>query len=110
MLVVLPGMSVGASFSLVWPSLYQFLFSGYCFWGNLCSPYSGLSTLNNRILTPIGRVIDADFSDVSASGGVGPGLVSVLAGMASLTALCALSILNALGFCAGSGPGNSSGD
>jgi ABC-type transport system involved in multi-copper enzyme maturation permease subunit len=96
--VVLPGMFFVASFSVacpvvIWTPLYQFLFFGYWFWGNLFSPHSGLPTLNGTILTPIGSVIDASFFGAPAFGGVGPGPTPVLAGIASLATLLGLAVL-----------------
>lgn len=96
--VVLPGMFFVASFSVacpvvIWTPLYQFLFFGYWFWGNLFSPHSGLPTLNGTILTPMGSVIDASFFGARAFGSVGPGPIPVLEGFASLAALLGLAVL-----------------
>lgn len=74
LVIVLPGMCFLAAFSLacpavIWVPLYQFLFFGYWFWGNILSPGSGLPTLSNTILTPIGSFIAASFFHVSTYGG-----------------------------------------
>ncbi|HEV2583043.1 MAG TPA: hypothetical protein VGT44_19440 [Ktedonobacteraceae bacterium] len=62
--IVLPGILFVAAFTLactavLWVPLYQFLFVGYWFWGNMLSPHIGLPTLSGTILTPIGSVICA---------------------------------------------------
>src|SRR5215470_18727940 len=58
-LIVLPGTLFVAAFSIacpaiMWVPLYQFLFVGYWFWGNLLPPGRGIPTLSNTILTPLG--------------------------------------------------------
>ena len=95
--IVLPGMFFVAAFSVacpavIWVPLYQFLFFGYWFWGNLLSPSSGLPTLNGTILTPIGNVIGASFFGISSFRGVA-GPFSALDGVASIAALLGLAIL-----------------
>lgn len=62
--IALPGILFVAAFSLactsvMWVPLYQFLFFGYWFWGNMFGPGLGLPTLSNTILTPIGSFIGA---------------------------------------------------
>ena len=57
----LPGLLFIAAFSIavpsvLWVPLYQFLFVGYWFWGNLLSPEYGIPTLSNTLLTPLGNV------------------------------------------------------
>jgi len=57
--IALPGILFVAAFSLavptiMWIPLYQFLFVGYWFWGNLLPPRLGVPTLSATILTPIG--------------------------------------------------------
>lgn len=94
--IVLPGMLFVAAFSLacpvvIWLPLYQFLFFGYWFWGNLLSPHSGLPTLNGTIFTPIGSVIGAGFFNVGSRGGTGSS--SAVDGIASLVALLGIAIL-----------------
>ncbi len=69
--IVIPGILFIAAFSLactsvLWVPLYQFLFVGYWFWGNLFSPESGIPTLSPTILTPIGGFISAGFFGASA--------------------------------------------
>jgi hypothetical protein len=54
-----PGLLFVAAFSIVmpailWVPLYQFLFVGYWFWGNLLSPTYGIPTISTTWLTPIG--------------------------------------------------------
>lgn len=94
--VALPGMFFVAAFStacpaVIWVPLYQFLFFGYWFWGNLLSPNSGLPTLNGTILTPIGSMIGASFFGISSFGGVKPS--PVINGVASIAALLGLAVL-----------------
>src|SRR5579872_2241297 len=57
--VALPGLLFISAFSLactsvMWVSLYQFLFVGYWFWGNLFPPNRGIPTLSNTLLLPLG--------------------------------------------------------
>lgn len=57
--VVLPGLVFVGAFSVACPAvlkvpLYQFLFIGYWFWGNLLSPGLGVPTLSRSVLTPYG--------------------------------------------------------
>ncbi|HLY29931.1 MAG TPA: hypothetical protein VKQ36_02775 [Ktedonobacterales bacterium] len=47
--------------TVMWPLLYQFLFVGYWFWGNLLNPKVGIPTLNGTILTPDGHFVLAGF-------------------------------------------------
>jgi ABC-2 type transport system permease protein len=63
---VIPGVLFVAAFTLactsvMWVPLYQFLFVGYLFWGNMLPPGAGLPTLAGTILTPIGGYISAGF-------------------------------------------------
>lgn len=55
----LPGMLFVSAFSIactsiIWTPLFQFLFVGYWFWGNLLGTRFGIPTLSGTILTPIG--------------------------------------------------------
>ncbi|BCL77604.1 hypothetical protein ccbrp13_00690 [Ktedonobacteria bacterium brp13] len=95
--VVLPGMFFVAAFSVacsavIWVPLYQFLFFGYWFWGNMLSPSSGLPTLNGTILTPMGSVIATSFFGLSSYRGVS-GSSSAIDGVESIVALLGLAIL-----------------
>ena len=68
--IVLPGIFFISAFSIacpaiMWVPLYQFLFVGYWFWGNLLSPGSGIPTLNNTLLTPIGEYQSQGFFNVN---------------------------------------------
>jgi len=74
-LIVLPGLLFVAAFSIacpaiLWVPLYQFLFVGYWFWGNALSPRTGIPTLSQTILTPIGTYISAGMLGVSQVGWV----------------------------------------
>jgi len=68
--IVVPGVCFVAAFtlactSLMWVPLYQFLFIGYWFWGNMLGPKAGLPTLSTTILTPRGSFIGAGIFGVS---------------------------------------------
>ena len=86
--IVIPGILFIAAFSLactsvLWVPLYQFLFVGYWFWGNLFSPESGIPTLSPTILTPIGGFISAGFFGASSmpwtnSASLSQGIASLL--------------------------------
>ncbi len=95
-LVVLPGMCFIAAFSLalpivIWVPLYQFLFFGYWFWGNILAPGYGIPTLSGTILTPIGSFILASFFGVSSFGGIAPS--PAIYGVSSIVALVGIAIL-----------------
>ncbi|HLI68952.1 MAG TPA: hypothetical protein VKV19_04270 [Ktedonobacteraceae bacterium] len=95
--IVLPGMFFVAAFSVacpavIWVPLYQFLFFGYWFWGNLLSPSSGLPTLNGTILTPMGNMIGSSLFGIPF-GKIGPGPYPPINGVASIAALLGLAIL-----------------
>jgi hypothetical protein len=58
--VVVPGLVFVGAFSLACPlvmpvPVYQFLFIGYWFWGNLLNPGFGIPTLSETVLTPLGH-------------------------------------------------------
>ncbi len=60
----LPGLLFVAAFSVagpavIWVPLYQFLFIGYWFWGNLLTPDSWIPTISDTLLTPIGSYMAA---------------------------------------------------
>lgn len=64
--ILLPGLLFISAFSLacpalIWVPLYQFLFVGYWFWGNIFPPGKGIPTLSYTILTPIGGFISDGF-------------------------------------------------
>ncbi|HEY0756626.1 MAG TPA: hypothetical protein VGD98_21920 [Ktedonobacteraceae bacterium] len=95
-LVILPGMCFLAAFSLalpivIWVPLYQFLFFGYWFWGNILMSSYGLPTLSGTILTPIGSAIAAGLFGVSTFGGQSPS--TIMYGVSSLVALSGIAAL-----------------
>lgn len=103
-IVILPGMLFVAAFSLalpmvIWVPLYQFLFFGYWFWGNLFPQGPGLPTLSGTILTPIGSFIANAFFGVSSYGGIGRAAdggihqVPMMGGVASIVVMVGLAIL-----------------
>ena len=64
--IVLPGILFISAFSLacptiMWVPLYQFLFVGYWFWGNILSPRQGIPTLSTTLLTPHGGYMTVGF-------------------------------------------------
>lgn len=104
--IVLPGVIFIGAFSIactaiLWSPLYQILFVGYWFWGNLL-PDIGIPTLSTTILTPIGGYICTGFFNPQGHEGVcSPGIqgatavqgtesILLLLGMAfvALVALC----------------------
>jgi ABC-2 type transport system permease protein len=69
--IALPGIMFVAAFSLaiptiLWIPLYQFLFVGYWFWGNILPPRLGIPTLSATILTPIGGYMTSGFYHIDA--------------------------------------------
>ncbi|MGH3160182.1 MAG: hypothetical protein ACRDNF_26920 [Streptosporangiaceae bacterium] len=94
--IVLPGLAFVAAFSIVCPRVtgvrvYQVLFVGYWFWGNLV-PQRTMPTLSGTWLTPIGKYANAGlFSHASHSllltGGGSPGT-----GYASIALLACITI------------------
>jgi ABC-2 type transport system permease protein len=68
--IILPGILLIGAFSIVcpaiiWVPLYQVLFVGYWFWGNLFPPGRGVPTMSNTILTPAGGNAPAGFFGLS---------------------------------------------
>lgn len=96
--IALPGLLFVAAFSIacpaiMWVPLYQFLFVGYWFWGNLLGPAQGIPTLSATILTPVGTYMDAGiFGDP-----LGRNSLSIsptyLQGVESIVLLLAITIL-----------------
>lgn len=78
--IALPGLLFISAFSLacpalLWVPLYQFLFVGYWFWGNILSPESGIPTLSATLLTPIGGYMCTGFFNPAGREGVcSPGI------------------------------------
>jgi len=69
LVVNLPGLLFVAAFSVavpavLWVPLYQFLFVGYWFWGNLLIPSVGIPTLSGTWLTPVGDYAAVGFFGV----------------------------------------------
>ncbi len=96
--IALPGLLFVAAFSIacpaiMWVPLYQFLFVGYWFWGNLLSPAQGIPTLSKTILTPIGGYMDAGiFGDPLGRNNPGAS-PTALQGIESIVLLLAITIL-----------------
>lgn len=98
----LPGLLFVAAFSVsstavLWVPLYQFLFVGYWFWGNLIptSPKGGnmMPTLSHTILTPFGEYMANGFFGTQQT----VARVSALEGVASMSLLLALGALTLYG-------------
>lgn len=92
--IVLPGILFVGAFSIactaiLWVPLYQFLFVGYWFWGNLL-PYFGIPTLSETILTPVGGYMCSGFFNLAGREGVcSPGIqgATALQGVESILLL-----------------------
>jgi len=69
--IMLPGFLFVAAFSfactaVVWVPLYQFLFICYWFWGNELSSHTGIPTISDTILTPVGKYAIHGFFGVTS--------------------------------------------
>jgi ABC-2 type transport system permease protein len=94
--IVVPGVCFVTAFtlactSLMWVPLYQILFIGYWFWGNMLGPRTGLPTLSTTILTPRGSFIGAGLFGISPLNGM-QGTTPFL-GIASLLLLLLIPLL-----------------
>lgn len=81
--------------SVIWTPLYQFLFVGYWFWGNLL-PSVGIPSLSLTILTPVGGYMCTGFFNQAGREGVcNPGIQGATAvqGVESILLLLALAVL-----------------
>jgi ABC-type transport system involved in multi-copper enzyme maturation permease subunit len=68
----LPGLLFVAAFSVscpavLWVPLYQFLFVGYWFWGNLIPPGTDIPSLSRTVLTPLGEYMANGFFGTEAT-------------------------------------------
>ena len=105
--IALPGILFIAACSiafpaLLWVPLYQVLFVGYWFWGNLL-PNVGIPSLSTTILTPVGGYMCTGFFNPRGLEGVcSPGVqgATALQGIESILLLLSLAIL-AIAACAG---------
>jgi ABC-2 type transport system permease protein len=98
--VILPGLLFIGAFSIacplfIWTPVYQFLFVGYWFWGNLFPPDTAIPTLSGTILTPVGgypasAFFKADFL-ANTHGQIPPATISEA--LASIILLILISIL-----------------
>lgn len=91
--IVLPGtLFVGACATalpaVVWQPLFQFLFLGYWFWGNLYTPRN-IPTISTSILTPVGGYMSSGFFGYTL---FPVAHASVFTGCLSLLLLLALSL------------------
>ncbi len=93
--VALPGLLFISAFSLVctsvmWVPLYQFLFVGYWFWGNLFPPNRGIPTLSNTLLLPLGGNAAMGFFGVQSSN---IDHATVMQGVASIVLLLGIATI-----------------
>jgi ABC-type Na+ efflux pump permease subunit len=99
-LINLPGLLFVAAFSIactavLWPPLYQFLFVGYWFWGNLLGPRVHIPSLSGTLLTPVGEypasaffgIVSLTVQDAAAWEGLAS--IGLLLGLAALALWCA---------------------
>jgi ABC-2 type transport system permease protein len=97
--IALPGVLFVAAFSLacpviLWVPLYQFLFIGYWFWGNLLPPV-GIPTLSGTILTPVGGYMCTGFFNPAGREGVcSPGMqgATAIQGIESMLLLLSIAV------------------
>ena len=98
--IALPGTLFVGVFSValpafIWTPLYQFLFIGYWFWGNLL-PSVGIPSLSETILTPIGGYMCTGFFNPHGREGVcNPGIqgATTMQGVESMLLLIVLAML-----------------
>lgn len=95
--IVVPGACFITAFtlactSLMWVPLYQLLFVGYWFWGNMLGPGAGLPTLSSTILTPRGSFIGAGLFGISPLNGGTQGAAPLL-GISSMLLLLLIPLL-----------------
>ena len=98
----LPGLLFVAAFSVacsvvLWVPLYQFLFVGYWFWGNLVAPPFFVPTLSGTILMPVGQfaadgLFNAQTAVFRATPLEGVASISLLLGLAALALVCGYSL------------------
>jgi ABC-2 type transport system permease protein len=97
LVLVLPGLAFVAAFGLVMPRLvgvrlYQVLFIGYWFWGNLV-PQHVMPTLSGTWLTPIGKYADAGLFAHSSHSLLLTGGGSTAAAYGSIALLAGIAVL-----------------
>lgn len=95
--VNLPGFLFVAAFSItcttvLWVPLYQFLFVGYWFWGNLLNPVGPIPTLSGTWLTPVGGYAANGLFDAE-NDAYGSADAAAWEGFASISLLLALTAL-----------------
>jgi ABC-2 type transport system permease protein len=93
--IALPGILFISAFSIacpaiLWVPLYQFLFVGYWFWGNLLTPRFGIPTLTQTILTPVGGYMATGFFGTTSFAAAG---ATALQGIESLLLLLGISTI-----------------
>jgi hypothetical protein len=93
--VTLPGILFISAFSIacpaiLWVPLYQFFYVGYYFWGNELGPRTGIPTLSNTILTPIGGYMARGIFGVNVDGL--SSAATPLLGVASIIAMVGVAI------------------
>jgi ABC-2 type transport system permease protein len=99
--IAVPGLLCIGAFSIaipafIWPPLYQFLFVGYWFWGNLLPGNIGIPSLSDTIFTPIGGSMCTGFFNAQGREAVcNPGIqgATVTQGVESIVLLIGLGML-----------------
>ncbi len=95
----LPGLLFVAAFSVacpvvLWVPLYQFLFIGYWFWGNLIPQNVPIPTLTGTHLTPLGEYMaNGFFATTSTSREMDPTVLDGVSSMGLLLGLAALALV-----------------
>ena len=94
--VILPGLFFVSAFSLacptvIWLPLFQFLFVGYWFWGNILNPRLHIPTLNGTMLAPDGAYASQAFFGSTQFDA--PSHVTILQGVESISLLVGIAVL-----------------
>ena len=92
-----PGLLFVGAFSIacpavLWVPLYQVLFVGYWFWGNLLPPYVDIPSLTGTVLTPIGEYTANGFFDIVVTTVQDATVWGAVANIALLLGLAALAL------------------
>ena len=98
--IALPGILFVGAFSIacpaiIWVPLYQFLFVGYWFWGNLL-PNFGIPTLSETLLTPVGGYMCTGLFNPGGREGIcSPGIqgATAIQGVESILLLLGIAVL-----------------
>jgi ABC-2 type transport system permease protein len=99
LVINLPGLLFVAAFSVscpvvMWVPLYQFLFVGYWFWGNLIPRGLDIPSLSGTLLTPFGQYMANGFFRTELTT-IRASTLEAIASMGLLLGLAALALLGA---------------